>query len=173
MAEGKTANDRAGEGGRRSSRRYFRHRPQSERADALPQSQSSGRRRGSERNANYDRSERGDTRTRLGRRRRRSRAHQVDTPEIKTQDANLDTIANIDDYTPPQSVFVYTHVSRPGGRDSFEFHSEHFSKVGRTLEDYNIDVSVLFPDGESLAPGALPKPTSSADFEEIDEEEME
>jgi hypothetical protein len=173
MAEGKTANERAGEGGRRGGRRYFRRRPQSEKEDASVKSQPTNKRRTPERNTNQDRGERGDGRTRLGRRRRRSRPRQVDVVEIKAQSGNTETITNIDDYTPPQSVFVYTHVSRPGGRDNFEFRSEHFSKVGRTLADYNIDVAVLFTEGESLTPIALPKPEANADVEEDDDQEEE
>lgn len=47
------------------------------------------------------------------------------------------------DYHPPQSVFIYTHTVRPGAQ-GYEFRSEHFSKVGRTLEEYAIDLSSLF-----------------------------
>ena len=50
-------------------------------------------------------------------------------------------------YVPPQAVFVYTHSANPDLRDTYEFRPEHFSSVGRRLEDYQIDISKLFlPD---------------------------
>lgn len=47
------------------------------------------------------------------------------------------------DYLPPESVFIYTHVVRPGAQ-GYEFRAEHFSNVGRTLDDYEIDLTSLF-----------------------------
>ena len=56
------------------------------------------------------------------------------------------------DYAPPESVFIYTHVLRPEQRDSYSFRSEISSGTGRTLADFDIDLSLLFPD-ESKQPG--------------------
>ena len=50
------------------------------------------------------------------------------------------------DYTPPESVFIYTHVLRPEQRDSYSFRSEISAGTGRTLDDFDIDLSLLFPD---------------------------
>ena len=66
-------------------------------------------------------------------------------------------------YVAPQSVYIYEHSVHPELRDAYEFRPEHFSKVGRTLADYQLDLSKLFP-GEVAADGApvmnnlLPKP---------------
>lgn len=49
-------------------------------------------------------------------------------------------------YTPPESVFIYTHVLRPDQRDSYSFRSEISAGTGRTLDDFNIDLTLLFPD---------------------------
>lgn len=49
------------------------------------------------------------------------------------------------EYKPPKSVFVYTYVLRPGAPSLHEFRPEHFSRVGRRLEDFEIDLSPVFP----------------------------
>jgi hypothetical protein len=51
------------------------------------------------------------------------------------------------DLPPLVPAFVYTHVLRPMVRDSFEFRTEHFSKVTRRLEDFHIDLTPLYPEG--------------------------
>ena len=56
-------------------------------------------------------------------------------------------------YVPPKAVYVYEHSAHPELRDAYEFHPEHFSKVGRTLDDYQIDLSKLFPAGEVNSDG--------------------
>jgi hypothetical protein len=81
------------------------------------------------------------------RRRRRLKAKQRGAdetrPEMMAPDPELDL--------PPKPVFVYTHVIRPAVRDSYEFRSEHFSKVTRRLEDFRIDLSPLFRSEEEAA----------------------
>jgi len=76
------------------------------------------------------------------RRRRRSRNDRGDeTPVVRES-----IVAAIDhDYKPPKSVFVYTYVLRPGAPSLHEFRPEHFSRVGRRLEDFEIDLSPIFP----------------------------
>lgn len=77
------------------------------------------------------------------RRRRRMRARQRgpnETPTPVVEDA-------LKDLPPLVPSFVYTHVIRPAMRDSFEFRTEHFSKVTRKLEDFHIDLSPLYPEG--------------------------
>jgi hypothetical protein len=73
------------------------------------------------------------------RRRRRNKNHRGDA----RTDQPVIPAAREPDYVPPQSVFVYTHIVRPGTQ-GYEFRSEHFSTVGRTLDDYEIDLSSLF-----------------------------
>jgi hypothetical protein len=58
------------------------------------------------------------------------------------------------EYVPPLSVFIYTHTVRPDMRESYEFRSEHFSKVGHSLEEYGIDVSPLFDESARVDYGA-------------------
>jgi hypothetical protein len=66
-------------------------------------------------------------------------------------------------YVAPQSVYIYEHTVHPELRDTYEFRPDHFSKVGRTLADYQIDLSKLFPgdiadDGTPVLTNMLPKP---------------
>ncbi len=75
------------------------------------------------------------------RRRPRSRQGGLPDPKVIAPPPVME-----DSYVPPASVFIYTHVVRPEQRDSYEFRSEHFSKVSRQLEDFDIDLSILFPD---------------------------
>lgn len=74
------------------------------------------------------------------RRRRKLQAKQQGAPEpyvnLLAQDEELNR--------PSPRVVVYTHVIRPDVRDSYEFRSEHFSKVTRRLEDFKIDLSPFF-----------------------------
>lgn len=77
------------------------------------------------------------------RRRRRMRAKQRGPNE--TAPPVVEDI--LKDLPPLVPAFVYTHVLRPAMRDSFEFRTEHFSKVTRKLEDFHIDLSPLYPDG--------------------------
>jgi hypothetical protein len=66
-------------------------------------------------------------------------------------------------YVAPQAVYIYEHSVHPELRDAYEFRPDHFSKVGRTLGDYDIDLSKLFPgdiatDGTPVLTNMLPKP---------------
>lgn len=89
------------------------------------------------------------------RRRARSRQRYDDT-----RAANLEAEVA---YVAPQSVYIYEHTVHPELRDSYEFRPDHFSKVGRTLADYDLDLSKLFPgeiadDGTPVLTNMLPKP---------------
>lgn len=101
------------------------------------------------------------------RRRRRMRAKQRGQDEITTpvvEDALKDLPALV-------PSFVYTHVIRPTIRDSFEFRSEHFSKVTRKLEDFHIDLSPLYPDGGDEIKGVayIPPDADRSIFEDDEE----
>jgi hypothetical protein len=107
------------------------------------------------------------------RRRRRMRAKQrgqSETPTPVVEDV-------LKDLPPLVPAFVYTHVLRPSVRDSFEFRTEHFSKVTRKMEDFHIDLSPLYPDGGDEIKGvAYMPPTderSKADDSEADDEDDE
>ncbi|CAN5448963.1 hypothetical protein BH10CHL1_BH10CHL1_38630 [soil metagenome] len=95
----------------------------------------------------------GDRDARTKRRRRRPRSRQGIGPEQKNM-APITPLA--DNYVPPASIFIYTHVVRPDQRDNYEFRADHFSKVSRRLEDFDLDLSKLFPeDRANLSPEAL------------------
>jgi hypothetical protein len=136
-----------GQGGGR--RRYFRRRQKagkntetSSRETSAAETPKVHKTRSSEKMVAPEREERAQT---ASRRRRRSRARTAPgvIPRTETPD---ESIVNLDDYVPPASVFIYSHILRPDARDSYEFRAEHFSRVGRKLEDYQIDVSVLFSE---------------------------
>jgi len=83
------------------------------------------------------------------RRRRRPRSRQGLTAEPKV----IAPVAPIeDDYVAPKSVFIYTHVVRPDQRDSYEFRADHFAKGGRRLEDFDLDLSLIFPEDGASKP---------------------
>lgn len=94
---------------------------------------------------------------RAKRRRRRSQARQ------SPADNRPSILQEIEaDYSPPSSVFIYTYVSRPDQRDSYEFRPEHFSKGTRRLEDFHINLSSLFEESDTEEPGALRRLTLNA-----------
>ena len=92
------------------------------------------------------------------RRRRRARSERVETAPV-VQESTLTAIEQ--EYTPPKAVFVYTYVLRPGAASTHEFRPEHFSRVGRRLEDFQIDLSPLFRDENTVTKEAksLTQPT--------------
>lgn len=100
-------------------------------------------------------------RERRARRRRRNKggqAGQYPAGATLPVEDQLDVVA-------PASVYIYTHVVRPVVRDSYEYRSEHFSKVSRQLEDFQIDLSAL---DRIEAEGILPPVTIR--FTDDDEE---
>lgn len=108
----------------------------------------------------------GQNRTRRSRRRARSRQRPAE--DARTLVTEMDV-----DYVPPETVYVYTYSSNPELRDAYEFRPEHFSNVGRRLDDYDIDLSKLFqpgavaPDGAPVLVETVAKPTYNwEDWEE-------
>ena len=61
------------------------------------------------------------------------------------------------EYTPPTSVFVYTHVVRPNSGGGYEFRPESFPKATRRIEDYQIDYSHIMGTILEVDPENLPK----------------
>lgn len=137
---------------RRGRRRYFRPKkgepaPQSKPAESRPEA------------------------GKMRRARRRARSRQRMGEEAKVVSAERE-----EPYIAPAAVFIYTHTSDPEMREAYEFRPEHFSSVGRRLEDYQIDLATLLPDdkrgpdGLPLLATAMPKPDYNwDDWEEWDE----
>ena len=145
-AEGRPPNkggENKGNDGRKGRRRYFRRKGDDAQAaeperEAAPPARISGQSaRAADRNAAADK------RTRNKGRRRRSKGKRLggETRPLPAVDIAGDVA-----YVPPASVYIYTHVVRPDARESYEFRSEHFSSVGRKLEDYDIDLASLFDE---------------------------
>jgi hypothetical protein len=141
--------EKGGNRNRKGRRRYFQPKK-----DGKPQGQAGGA-------AEPGQPTRGQenrppaAKARKARRRARSRQRYDDnrTPNLEAEVA----------YVAPQSVYIYEHSVHPELRDSYEFRPDHFSKVGRTLADYQIDLSKLFPgdiaaDGTPVLNNLLPSP---------------
>lgn len=159
----KPQNSGGGSGSRkRSRRRYFKRKKKN--PDASDKGENSGNQKSSGNNQK-NRSKAQQNRRRRRRSRSRSGNGSSSAPVVKLEL----------DYTPPQSVFIYTHVLRPDQRDSYSFRSEISARTGRTLDDYDIDLSLLFPDeaeqGQSV--DANPKSTAegSVDWSMWDEDD--
>lgn len=149
------SNDKSNRGSRHSRRRFFR--PQKDGAPQQPESaaqqQSAGVKQAPQRQ-------------RKARRKARSLTRASD--ESRAQLAAETDV----EYIPPKSVFIYTHTAHPEMRDSYEFRPDHFSKVGRQIGDFQIDISSLFvadmTDAENLP---VTKSLSKPDFNWADWEE--
>ena len=112
-------------------------------------------------------------------RRRRRRSRQEPPNAVATvSESTLDAIAH--DYVAPKSVFIYTHVSRPANQGMSEYRAEHFTKGGRRLEDFSIDLSILFGDNKQkgranegeLAEGEVRKKSWQEEWEDAGREEI-
>ena len=121
------SNDKSNRGSRRSRRRFFR--PQKDgappKAESAPPPQPAANKQAPQRQ-------------RKARRKARSR-------QRGAEDSRAQLTAEVDvEYVAPKSVFIYTHSAHPEMRDSYEFRPEHFSRVGRRIKDFQIDISSLF-----------------------------
>jgi len=144
-------------GSRRNRRRFFRPKKETPGQPSAPEPAANRPQEGRE-NA-----------TRQRKARRKARSRQRPAEEMRGQSAEADVA-----YVAPKAVFIYTHSAHPEMRDSYEFRPEHFSSVGRHLDDYTIDISSLFAadkrgDDELPVMKSLPKP----DFNWTDWEEEE
>ena len=174
---GEKRSDAGGAGKGNPRRRYFRRRKPATKAQEpapkpesrKPQEQTPAKSRPrTNANAKAEAANKNERDRRGGRRRRRrSRSDRVETVPV-VQESILATIDH--EYTPPKAVFVYTYVLRPGAPSSHEFRPEHFSRVGRRLEDFEIDLSPLFRD-EKEARRAF-KPARQAEPEEAEAPEF-
>jgi len=130
--------ERSGGRNRRGRRRYFH--PKKEKSGAPETAPKTA----PETNRPPD-NKSGANKTRKTRRRTRSRQRVGD--ELR-QPQEVDVA-----YVAPQAVFVYTYSTHPELRDAYEFRPEHFSSVGRRLEDFHLDLSKLFPHEDLGADG--------------------
>ncbi|MFN8488661.1 MAG: hypothetical protein U0350_13760 [Caldilineaceae bacterium] len=139
----------AQEGGRR---RYFWRKKRGQKpggTEPAPKEQPAQSKQRSAPKANNQEKEKAERDQRTRRRRRRPRSRQNGAalePKVIAPPTPIE-----DDYVPPKSIFIYTHVVRPDQRDSYEFRAEHFGKSGRRLEDFDIDLSILFPEDNPQA----------------------
>ena len=139
--------EKGGGGGRKGRRRYFQTKKEGKPAGQSGQSGQGSQGAGGKGGGPHQSPRPGDSRgpanqasankARKARRRARSRQRYDDNRPI-----NLEAEVA---YVAPQAVYVYEHSVHPELRDAYEFRPEHFSKVGRTLLDYQIDLSKLFP----------------------------
>jgi hypothetical protein len=172
---------------RRGRRRFFRPRKEGEPEPAAagempevtpatpseaPESRPAAAGAGRERNRSRDRNRSGER----NRDKERSRGGaQAETSEMRSrrarrrstrsrtrpQDESRPVTETVTNYVAPSSVYVYTHVSRPDTGGTYDFRPEHFSQVGRRLEDYTVDLVKIFPpteDGSLPKLASLPKP---------------
>jgi hypothetical protein len=147
--------EKGGSRNRKGRRRYFQtkkdNKPQG--GQAQPGGQGGG---GGQRAQDGRQDSRGPSaKARKARRRARSRQRYDDNRAV-----NLEAEVA---YVAPQAVYIYEHSVHPELRDAYEFRPDHFSSVGRTLADYDIDLSKLFPgdiagDGTPVMNNMLPKP---------------
>ncbi len=156
---------KGGDGKKKGRRHYFRLKKREGRGKEEPAEQPQRQAKG---NAKLSAAEQSVRSARAKRRRRRSQTRQ--TPA----DNRPSILQEIEaDYSPPSSVFIYTHVSRPDQRDSYEFRPEHFSKGSRRLEDFQINLSSLFEETDTDEPGPLRGLTLGAfDFGPEEEESV-
>lgn len=136
--------ERGGGRGRKGKRRYFQpkkeNKPGAQGGQAQPGGQGgqshAGQQHAGQRPVD-NKSPSNKAPARKARRRARSR-QRVDDNRSISMEAEVAYVA-------PKSVYVYEHSVHPELRDAYEFRPDHFSKVGRTLADYQIDLSKLFP----------------------------
>ncbi|MBX3012598.1 MAG: hypothetical protein KF832_13870 [Caldilineaceae bacterium] len=173
MSNGSNSGDKRGDAGKGGNRRrYFRRRKPAQKAAESPAKPETRKQQDTpaknrprpqakaESPAKYERDRRNNRR-----RRRRTRSERGDEMVV-TQESALAPLEEA--YIPPKSVFVYTYVLRPGVSSSHEFRPEHFSRVGRRLEDFEIDLSPLFPAEGTVKPEA--KPALPLDFDDDEAE---
>jgi hypothetical protein len=126
-----SSGSKSGDSGSTKKRRRNRRRSVKRRKGSSPSSEQGDKKQSEKQRVNE--------RARSQRRRRRNRSSKRSTPK---RDENQTTLKI--DYVAPESVFIYTHVSRMDLRDSgYEYRPDHFSHSARQLEDFRIDISSI------------------------------
>jgi len=150
------AEERSGGRERKGRRRYFRPKKNTKENPNQPQSPASPK---------PPEAKSAQGRNRKARRRARSRQRFGEDPQKGSVSSEPEVA-----YVPPGDVFIYTFSAHPEMRDAYEFRPEHFSRVGRTLNDYQIDLSKIFPEGADSLP-LLVTPMAGPDFDWSDWED--
>ncbi len=132
----KSQDKSSGSGNRRRGRRRYFKRKKNNSGDAQ-KTKNDNTQKNTRKNAGGDQ----QRRSKAQRNRRRRRQSRTGDNARSSSPQKLEI-----DYTPPESVFIYTHVLRPEQRDSYSFRSEISAGTGRTLADFDIDLSLIFPD---------------------------
>jgi hypothetical protein len=128
-------------GGKSNRRRPFRGRRRDRRPGAEGEGRSEQPQPAAAKEKSLDQSQR--------ERRERRRRRRLQTKQQGAADLQVNSLAQDEELNRPSPrVVVYTHVIRPDVRDSYEFRSEHFSKVTRRLEDFKIDLEPFFRSQE-------------------------
>jgi hypothetical protein len=148
---------------RRGRRRYFRRKKGE---DGQP-----GDKKKSDGKSGDNKSQSTEEKRRRARRNRRRRK----SGTSKRSNKGPSIIEQIDNnYIPPESVYVYTHVLRPvDTMDSYEYRPEHFTSTDRSLGDFRIDLSPLFGDDDSPDAPIQLKISQPLDYSIFDDEEDE
>ena len=135
------------EGGRSRSRRSGSARGSASRApnERTTNERSSGR--GGQPASGGSRQRIADIEARRARRRRRRAGERAEVSETKQESP---VIVSTLDYTAPQSVSIYTYVTRGDAGERYESKVEHFSHIGRNIEDYGIDLSKLIAEDGTI-----------------------
>lgn len=175
MSNGNNSGEKRADGSKGGNRRrYFRRRkpatpkapepPAKPAPHKAPESPAKGRARN---NAKAESAVKNERDRRGGRRRRRRSRSERPEETVPVRESILATIDQ--EYKPPKSVFVYTYVLRPGAPAAYEFRAEHFSRVGRRLEDFEIDLSPLFPTEGKAKQEPAPRLSLAMDEDETTE----
>lgn len=149
---------------RRRRRRSSRNRKRSNQPKSDAPNAPSGQKSGDDSSA--------PSRRRRRRRRSRSRSSQSQRQEQAPVRDMLDAKL-------PESIFVYTHVLRSSELDTYGFRPDPFLNRSRSLEDFRIDLTPLFPqdaegagsEEERIFDAALHGPIVTSLADALDEEE--
>ena len=146
---------------RRGRRRFFRPKKDDAQAQTQP----------AEQQKRPQEAKQGSSQGRQRKARRKAKSRQRGGDDGRSR--QVATEADVE-YVTPANVFVYTHSAHPEMRDSYEFRPDHFSNVGRRLDDYQINLTSLFQDA-GIGPDDLPvmKVMPEPDFNWSDWEEDE
>jgi hypothetical protein len=162
-AAGRSSDER---GKRRHGRRYFRRKGQElqEQSEAVSQPARGRSKRGAESPALTNIQAEAREARRVRRRRRRSRLREGSENKASV---NV-SVTDYTDYVAPASVYIYTHVSYPELTEKYESRVEHFSNIGRKMEDYAIDLSKIL-----TSEGTIQMSRIKVNFDDIEFDEPE
>ncbi len=149
--------------GQRSAPATGRSGPTGQRSSATGQG---GQRNGSNARNNAEAEAQEARRARRRRRRSGGRAPERETPRTE----NITSASDLG-YKPPSSVFIYTHVSHSEAIERYDSRVEHFSSVGRKLEDYEIDLAKITDENGGIRMTKINVDFGDFDFDAPETEE--